>query len=52
MAFPLPQRLNIWTVKFMYITFKYSVRTSQETRHLRYKAQPVNAVYGNYRCLL
>jgi hypothetical protein len=28
------------------------VRTSQETLHLRYKAQPVNAVWRNSRCLL
>jgi hypothetical protein len=29
-----------------------SVRTSQETLRLRYKAQHVNAAYGNSRCLL
>jgi hypothetical protein len=29
-----------------------SVRTSQETSRLHYKAQPVNAVWGNNRCLL
>jgi hypothetical protein len=27
-------------------------RTSQETSHLHYRAQPVNAVWGNSRCLL
>jgi hypothetical protein len=29
-----------------------TVRTSQETLRLRYRAQPVNAVWGNSRCLL
>jgi hypothetical protein len=29
-----------------------TVRTSQETHCLRYKAQPVNDVWGNSRCLL
>jgi hypothetical protein len=30
----------------------WAVRTSQETSRLRYRAQPVNAVWGNSRCLL
>jgi hypothetical protein len=30
----------------------WAVRTSQETSHLRYEAQSVNAVWGNSRCLL
>jgi hypothetical protein len=29
--------------------YKNSVRTSQETHSLRYKEQPVNAVYGKRR---
>jgi hypothetical protein len=29
-----------------------TVRTSQETLRLRYRAQPVNAVWGNSCCLL
>jgi hypothetical protein len=32
--------------------YKNSGRTSQETLRLRYKAQPVNVVQGNSRCLL
>jgi hypothetical protein len=34
------------------IDLKNSIPTSQETLRLRYKAQPVNAVQGNNRCLL
>jgi hypothetical protein len=30
----------------------WAVRTSQETSRLRYRAQQVNAVRGNSRCLL
>jgi hypothetical protein len=30
----------------------WEVRTSQETSRLGYRAQPVNAVWGNSRCLL
>jgi hypothetical protein len=30
----------------------WAVRTSQETSRLRYRAQPVNAVWGNSGCLL
>jgi hypothetical protein len=37
-------------LNFSQIIYKNPVRTSQETR-LRYKANPVNAVSGNSRCL-
>jgi hypothetical protein len=31
---------------------RYSSYLTGNTLHLRYKAQPVNAVWGNNRCLL
>jgi hypothetical protein len=36
--------LNIWSMELIEMTFKSSVRSSQEILRLRYKAQPVNAV--------
>jgi hypothetical protein len=35
-----------------YGTHRYSPYLTGNTLHLRYRAQPVNAVWGNSRCLL
>jgi hypothetical protein len=39
-------------LEMMQTIFKNPVRTSQEILRLHYRAQPVNAVWGNSRCLL
>jgi hypothetical protein len=52
LCLPLIHIKPLKTEFLIYNIYKNSVRTSQETLRLRYKAQPVNAVWGNSRCLL
>jgi hypothetical protein len=46
------QHFNPLQTEFLLTIYKYSVHTSQETHYISAKVQPVNAVWGNSRCLL